>query len=511
MALPLPGTPIILDIGGAYVKIGFAGEPNPRFIFPCITGTEKYKSVMVDIDARSVYVGNDAMRMRGVLKVKYPIQRGQILDWEGYYEILNHGFYNLLRIENLSSYPVIYAEHPFIPKETKQYIARLLFETHRIKSLIMLEAPFLSSFSVGLTTSLVIESGDGVTWIVPIIKGQIQSQAIQKLLLSGIDVNHNLKNLLMREGINIESAAAEEIIKKIKEKNCYFVLDPNNPPSSADIDKLTYPMPDGSVKEIPNRMLYEAPEVMFQPTLAGYNMMNIPQAVIHSLQLLSRDYWADLLGHIVLSGGNLSYSGFEERIKQELYNLLPQLGHIPKSKKTEPLFEFETNKLEEVQGIEKMQDNCPECGALVDLSNGKEQCPSCGANMSVPKVSIDLGVSQENIGKEKTNEICPYCKKKIKDVSSVFCPYCGQKIDSFQNPEIPDKIIEHPDVAEEFVETDKSGEIIKFYVPDNLQYAIFNGASILGSLPSFQNLFITYEQFQANAEILYTDLSELFR
>ena len=27
MALPLPGTPIIVDIGSAYVKIGFSGEP----------------------------------------------------------------------------------------------------------------------------------------------------------------------------------------------------------------------------------------------------------------------------------------------------------------------------------------------------------------------------------------------------------------------------------------------------------------------------------------------------
>ena len=31
MALPLPGTPIILDIGSSYVKIGFAGEPGPRY------------------------------------------------------------------------------------------------------------------------------------------------------------------------------------------------------------------------------------------------------------------------------------------------------------------------------------------------------------------------------------------------------------------------------------------------------------------------------------------------
>jgi actin-related protein len=190
--LPPPGTPIIVDIGSAYTKVGFSGDPKPRYVFPTITGTEKYKSIMVDVGARSVYVGEDAMRIRGVLKVKYPIQRGTISDWNEYYEILNHIFYTLLRIDTLSYYPIIYIEHPFVPPETKEYIARVLFETHQVKSLIMMQSPLLSSFSVGLTTGLVVESGDGVTWIVPIINGQMYHQAIQKLYLAGVDVNHNL-------------------------------------------------------------------------------------------------------------------------------------------------------------------------------------------------------------------------------------------------------------------------------------------------------------------------------
>jgi len=107
MALPLPGTPIVLDIGSAYCKVGFAGEPGPRFVFPTITGTEKYKTVLVDVAARNIYVGNDCMKMRGVLKIKYPIERGAILDWNDYYEILNYIFYSLLRIDNLSYYPVL--------------------------------------------------------------------------------------------------------------------------------------------------------------------------------------------------------------------------------------------------------------------------------------------------------------------------------------------------------------------------------------------------------------------
>ena len=507
-AVPLPGTPIIIDIGSAYIKIGFAGEPSPRFMFPCITGTEKYKSVMVDVSARSVYVGNDAMKMRGVLKVNYPIQRGMIMDWDDYYEILNYIFYTLLRIENLSSYPVIYVEHPFVPRETKEYIARVLFETHRIKSLIMMQSPILSSFSVGLTTGLVIESGDGVTWIVPIINGLIHHQAVQKLNLAGVDVNHNLKSLLMREGINISAGAAEEIIKEIKEKNCYFVLDPANPPKATDA--YTYPMPDGSVKEIPNRIFYEAPEVMFQPSMLGYNMMNIPQSIIYCLQMLSNENWYELLNHIVISGGNLSYSGFDERLKQELNALLPQLGPIPKPSKKKLKEEYESESLKALDGMMKSVDTCPQCGVLVNLADGKTNCPECGADMSLPQIPIDLGGQLEKKENIQSEKVCPHCMKKIMDETSVFCPYCGKNVDGLEISKNMDELIDNTSVAKEFMGLDTSSEIIKFYIPDNLQYAIFNGASILGSLPSFQSLFVTYEEFQVNPDLLYKDISEIF-
>ncbi|MFX0186886.1 MAG: hypothetical protein ACFE8A_04020 [Candidatus Hodarchaeota archaeon] len=508
MAFPLPGTPIILDIGSAYVKIGFAGEPAPRFVFPCITGYEKYKSVMVDVGQRSVYVGNDAMKMRGVLKVKYPLQRGVIMDWEEYYEILNYIFYTLLRIDNLSNYPVMYAEHPFMPRETKEYIARVLFETHRVRSLIMLQSPFLSMFSVGITTGLVLESGDGVTWIVPIVNGQIYHQAIQKLNLAGIDVNHNLKSLMMREGINIESSAADEILKEIKEKNCYFVIDPNNPPVSKDT--YTYPMPDGSVKQIPNNILHQAPEIMFQPGMLGYNMMNIPQAIIYCLQMMDSAYWYDLLSHIVLSGGNLMYSGFEERLKQEVITILPQLGNIPRPQRQPTLSESYDTRLEAIETTQKIQDTCSKCGALVDLSDGKESCPLCGASMKLPQLSIDLGGSGDMISSSK--RICPFCNKGIKDDSSIFCPYCGKNIQMADISTTSEKIMEEAMTATEFkAEFNASDEIIKFLIPENLQYAVFYGASILGSLPSFQNLFITHEEFQANTNVLYRDISDVFR
>jgi len=511
METPSAGTPIILDIGSAYTKVGYAGEPKPRFVFPTITGTEKYKSVMADVSTRSIYVGDDAMKMRGVLKVSHPIQRGQIQDWNAYYEILNYIFYSLLRLDSLAFTPILYVEQPFTARETKEYIARVLFETHKVKSLIMIPSPLLSIFSVGLTNGLVIESGDGTTWIVPIINGTIYEPAMQRLNLAGMDVNQNLKALMMREGINLSSSAAEEFIREIKEKNCYMNLDPNIKPSSYD-DKFSYPMPDGNYMSMPNHLLYEAPEVMFNPSMLGYNIMNVPQAVIYSLQMMSNEYWADLLSHIIISGGNMSYSGFDERLKSELSGLIPQLGPIPKPASAQSV--KQATKLQSLDITAKKEDTCPQCGALVDLSDGKENCPNCGASMRVTQLSFE-----SDFGKSKEKKIkpgkCPYCNKSIKDLESSFCPYCGKNIDALEVPDAQEveQALEQANAfggAQEFTKFyEPSEELLKLYIPKDLQFAIFNGASILASIPSFQSYFVAYHQFQTDPNYLYRDISDI--
>ena len=112
--------------------------------------------------------------------------------------------------------------------------------------------------------------------------------------------------------------------------------------------------------------------------------------------------------------------------------------------------------------------------------------------------------------KQKTQEgKCPHCGKDVSDLDSLFCPYCGKPIETLEAGNVPKELIEKTP-AQEFSESIKSAsKILKFFVPNNLQYAIFNGAAILGSLESFRKLFITYDQFQVNKELLYRDISEI--
>ena len=75
--------------------------------------------------------------------------------------------------------------------------------------------------------------------------------------------------------------------------------------------------------------------------------------------------------------------------------------------------------------------------------------------------------------------------------------------------DIPEEVMEKS-AAREFTEyLEEAGKTLKFFIPDNLQYATFIGAAVLGSLPSFQQLFITHEQFQSNTDLLYRDISEI--
>ena len=161
--------------------------------------------------------------------------------------------------------------------------------------------------------------------------------------------------------------------KDIKEKNCYFVLDPNNPPTKDD--KFKTAMPDGSTISIPHYIFHEAPEVLLQPNLIGFPIDNIPQAIIASLQGIDKYYWSDLLSHIVISGGNLSYSGFEDRLHLELVKLLPQLGKIPKPKQQRSETK-EKKHLKAIEGSKKKQDTCPHCGKSISLN--ARFCSRCG-------------------------------------------------------------------------------------------------------------------------------------
>ena len=74
----------------------------------------------------------------------------------------------------------------------------------------------------GLQTGVVVDSGDGVTHIVPVYDGFSLPHLTRRLDVAGRDVTRYLIKLLLMRGYAFNRTADFETVRQIKEKLCYM-------------------------------------------------------------------------------------------------------------------------------------------------------------------------------------------------------------------------------------------------------------------------------------------------
>jgi actin-related protein 2 len=198
-----------------------------------------------------------------------------------------------------------------------------MFEKYGFNGVYVAIQAVLALYAQGLSSGVVVDSGDGVTHIVPVYESVVLNHLTRRLDVAGRDVTRNLINLLQRRGYAFNRTADFETVRQIKEKFSYVSYDLDYDTKLAEETTVlmeTYELPDGRVIKLgPER--FQAPECLFQPHLVDCEQPGIGELLFNTIQAADLDVRSALYKAVILSGGSSMYPGLPNRLEKELKQL----------------------------------------------------------------------------------------------------------------------------------------------------------------------------------------------
>lgn len=310
--------PIVIDNGTGVIKAGFAGADKPRIVFRSCVGRIKHTRVMPGgaLEGSNIFIGSKVEEHRGALKLSYAMENGIVQNWADMEKIWSY----IYSRDNLNvaseDHAVLLTEAPLNPIANREKAAEIFFEGLNVPALFCSIQAILSLYASGRTTGVVLDSGDGVTHVVPVYEGFALPHAIKRMDIAGRSITQYLQILLRRSGRVFQTSSELEVVRQIKEKCCVVSFNPVEQEKQVQTSH-PYQLPDGSFVDM-GPETFRAPEVLFQPDLIGSEHRGVHDCLVNSIMQADIDLRRILFSQIVLAGGTTMFPGFGDRLLNEV-------------------------------------------------------------------------------------------------------------------------------------------------------------------------------------------------
>eukprot|EP01034_Spumella_vulgaris_P021875 gene21875-27950_t len=215
---------------------------------------------------------------------------------------------------------IMLTEPPQNPLKNREKLIEKMFETYQFAAANVSIQAMLTLYAQGLLTGVVVDTGDGVTHVVPVYDGFVPQNLIRRLDVAGRHVTQYMTKLLMLRGYAFNRTADFDTVRQIKEKLCYVAIDIQAERKLAlETTCLmeSYTLPDGKVIKV-GRERFEAAECLFNPSLVDSEKAGMADMVFDMIQDADIDTRSEYYKHIVLSGGSSMYPGLPSRLEKDI-------------------------------------------------------------------------------------------------------------------------------------------------------------------------------------------------
>ncbi|XP_015587445.1 actin-related protein 10 [Cephus cinctus] len=287
---------VVLDIGSAYTKFGYAGEATPRGIIRTEVKCPESKEI------RRIF---------------------NYIDIDDLYQLLVE-FLHLLFFRHVAISPkdvrIVVLESLLTPTQFRETLAKVLFRHFEVGSLMLLPTHLATISTLGTDTVLVLDVGYQEATLIPVYEGVPILKAWQALPLAACAVHECIKKDLTDSIPNLR--IPEKTVEDIKVRTCFVTTLER----SAKLGTDDAPSPPPAVKypglktiEIPGYVRERAFEVLWE---RDNDNLSISTMILDAIVKCPVDTRRQLAENILLIGGTTMAKGFASRLKSELNTLL---------------------------------------------------------------------------------------------------------------------------------------------------------------------------------------------